>query len=397
MSMVRKNIFKITVVFLAVWLIFVIVVIAINYNKVIVGVKVGNISLAMKNKDQAREILTAEVAKFYGQKITIAYDNLRWEIFPEDLGINFDISRSLEKYWDIGRKRKSPFLNISRQIQGIFRGYDLPMEVNLDRSVFVKFYQKNLAYLDKPARNSILAFKESLDNFTVIKEEWGEIINREKLIKDIENNAAFLSDLPIKLEIITDNPEVTILESEIAKEIIEYMAGNVPFFLTLNGRKWKITEDDLIDFLEFPTEYPDEIEKYFLSAGLRNYDKNNRIMGVNLNEKKIIDYLTILSTGINTEPVNAQLRFENGRVVVFALSQNGLRIDTGKSAKNIINSIKTGRNNAELIYEEIKPEIVTNDIDNLGITAFLGKGESNFWGSPESRKHNIQVGEIGRA
>ena len=392
MSIVRKNIFKITVVFLAIWLIFVIIVSAINYNKVIVGVKVGNISLAMKNKDQAREILTTETAKFYGQKIAVAYNNLRWEIFPEDLGINFDISRSLEKYWDIGRKRKSPFLNISRQIQGIFRGYDLPMEVNLDRSVFAKFYQKSLAYLDKPARNSILAFKGSLDNFTVIKEEWGEIINKEKLIKDIENNAAFLSDLPIKLEIITDNPEVTISESEIAKEIIEYMAGNVPFFLTLNGRKWKITEDDLIDFLEFPTEYPDEIEKYFLSAGLRNYDKNNRIMGVNLNEKKVIDYLTILSTGINTEPVNAQLRFENGRVVVFALSQNGLRINTEKSAKNTIESIKTGSKNIELIYEEIKPEIGTNDIDNLGITAFLGKGESNFWGSPESRKHNIKIG-----
>mgnify|MGYP001557906117 CR=1 FL=1 len=371
---------------------FVAVLWAVNFNRIIIGVKAGSISLAMKNKDQAREILTTETVKFYEQKVVIVYNDLVWEIFPEDLGINFDISRSVEKYWDIGRGQKNIFFNIGRQIKGVFRGYDLPLEINLDRSVFAKFYQKKLAYLDKPARNASFAFKGDLDNFTVIKEEWGKIINKEKLIKEIGEKAAFLSDAPIKLEIVADNPEVTILESEIAKEFIKYMAGNVPFSLTLNGKKWEISENDLIDFLEFPAEYPEEIEKYFLSAELQNYNKNNRIMGVNLNEKKVVDYLTIMSTGINSEPTDAQLRFENGRVVVFALSQNGLRIDTEKSAENIVKSIKSGGDNTELIYQEIEPNIRTSDIDNLGIVALLGKGESNFWGSPESRKHNIKVG-----
>lgn len=387
----RKNILKTIVVFLAMGLIFTIAVIIINYNRVIVGVRIGNISLAMKSKDQAREILTAKTAEFSEQKIAIVHNDLAWEILPEELGINFDINRSLEKSWDIGREEKNIFLNISRQIKGIFRGYDLPMEINLDRSVFAKFYQKNLTYLDKPARNASLTFRGRLDNFTAVKEEGGEIINKEKLIKEIENQAAFLSHWPIKLEIAADNPEVTNSENKIAKEIIKYMAENIPFFVTLNGKKWAILENDLIDFLEFPAEYPGEIEKYFLSAELQNYDKNNLIMGVDLNEKKVVDYLTILSTSINKEPTNAQLRFEDGRVVVFALSQNGLRIDAGKSAINLIKSIKNGSNNTELIYWEIEPDIRTSDINNLGIVALLGKGESNFWGSPDSRKHNIKV------
>ena len=127
----KKNIFKITVVFLTIWLILVIALIAINHNKIIIGVKAGNIYLSGKNKDQAREILTAEITEFYGQKITIAYNNLEWEIFPEDLGINFDTSRSLEKYWNIGRERKNIFSNINRQIKGVFRKYDFISEDQL--------------------------------------------------------------------------------------------------------------------------------------------------------------------------------------------------------------------------------------------------------------------------
>lgn len=387
----KKNILKISAIFLAAGIFFVAVLWIINFNKIIIGVKAGNISLGLKSDDQARKILEAETGKFYARQIIIANNDLKWGVLPEELGVSFDISRSLEKYQNIGQKNNL-FFNAGRQIKSVFRGYNLPLEINLDRSVFAKFYQKNLAYLDKPARNASFVFKGRLNNFTITNEEWGTIINKERLMKEIEDKAAFLSDAPIVLEIITDTPEATNSESEVAKEIIKNMAGNVPFFLTLNNKKWEITEDDLIGFLEFPAEYPEEIEKYFPSAGLRNYNKNNRIMGVDLNEKKVIDYLTVLSTGINTEPTNAQLRFENGRVVVFSLSQNGLRVDAEKSAKSIIKSVKTGGNSMELVYEEIEPDIRTEDIDNLGIVAFLGKGESNFWGSPESRKHNIKVG-----
>lgn len=389
--MAKKNIFKIIVLFLAAGIFFIAVLWVVNFNKIIIGVRVGNISLGFKSDKQVREILEAETEKFYAQKISIVSDDLRLEVFPKELGVSFDIPRSLERYQNIGQKNNI-FFNIGQQIKGVFNGYNFSLEVIFDRFVFEKFYQKNLVYLDKPARNVSFAFNGSLSNFTVIGEERGIIINKEKLIKEIEDKAEFLSDAPIILEVVVDIPEATNLESEAAKEIVKNMARNIPFFLVLNGKKWEITEDDLIGFLEFPAEYPGEIERYFPSAVLRNYDKNNLIMGVDLNENKVVEYLTVLSTVINTEPTDAQLRFENGRVVVFSLSQNGLRVDVEKSAKNMIDSIKTGGNGAELVYWEIEPNIRTEDIDNLGIVSFLGKGESNFWGSPESRKHNIRVG-----
>ena len=61
---------------------FVAVLWAVNFNRIIIGVKAGSISLAMKNKDQAREILTTETVKFYEQKVVIVYNDLVWEIFP---------------------------------------------------------------------------------------------------------------------------------------------------------------------------------------------------------------------------------------------------------------------------------------------------------------------------
>jgi len=46
----------------------------------------------------------------------------------------------------------------------------------------------------------------------------------------------------------------------------------------------------------------------------------------------------------------------------------------------------------ELAVVKTQPEVTTENIDNLGITALLGAGESNFYGSPRNRRHNIAVG-----
>ncbi|MCK4525175.1 MAG: VanW family protein, partial [Candidatus Andersenbacteria bacterium] len=46
----------------------------------------------------------------------------------------------------------------------------------------------------------------------------------------------------------------------------------------------------------------------------------------------------------------------------------------------------------QMIVKKVQPEITTESIDNMGITAILATGESNFYGSPKNRRHNIAVG-----
>lgn len=379
--------------------IFILTLNLLNRNKIIIGVEVANIPLGFKNTDKAKDVLLAETEKFNAQGIAITYNNQEWRARPEDMGITLDIISTIQKTKHIGREKRI-IIGIGQQIKALFKIYKLPVEINWDENKFNNFYQKELAILDEQAQNSTIQFQsrpfsvyqKGGTKIKIIPEKWGQIIDKKNLIQDLLNRMLFLSATPVEIKIAPDIPAVTESETDIAQEIIKKMAENSPYIITLQDNEYKIPMEDLITWIEFKPEKPDDIEIYFSSDNLNKYTKDNLILGVDLNEEKIKDYLTVFATGVNKEPVNAQLRFEDGRVTVFALSQNGIALDLKKGAENLRKNIKNSAKYTKLTYRETKPEINTEDINNLGITTLLGVGESNFYGSPEARKHNIKVG-----
>ena len=118
--------------------------------------------------------------------------------------------------------------------------------------------------------------------------------------------------------------------------------------------------------------------------------------------EKIKDYLlTFIIPQVNREPVNAQLEYENKKVEVFSLSYEGVFVEIEKSKNKINANIFREENykdnlkkniEIEIVTEKVQPEITIESIDNMGITALLATGESNFYGSTKNRRHNITVG-----
>ena len=111
--------------------------------------------------------------------------------------------------------------------------------------------------------------------------------------------------------------------------------------------------------------------------------------------------MTFIVPQVNCEPVNAQLEYENEKVEVFSLSQEGVSLKAEENKNEIYKNIFREENyeddsekdiKIEIITEKVQPEITTESIDNMGITALLATGESNFYGSSKNRKHNIAVG-----
>jgi vancomycin resistance protein YoaR len=51
-----------------------------------------------------------------------------------------------------------------------------------------------------------------------------------------------------------------------------------------------------------------------------------------------------------------------------------------------------GESTAEIYFDRKEPKITLEKINNLGINTLIGRGESDFSGSPASRIHNIKVG-----
>lgn len=70
----------------------------------------------------------------------------------------------------------------------------------------------------------------------------------------------------------------------------------------------------------------------------------------------------------------------------------GKSLNKDESVKAIISGIKIGQKDIILKLDDKEPEISLKKLYSMGIYTTIGKGESNFSGSPDFRIHNIKVG-----
>ena len=111
------------------------------------------------------------------------------------------------------------------------------------------------------------------------------------------------------------------------------------------------------------------------------------------NGEKIESFLIALARNINQPPANARLNVdENGNIEEVSPSRPGQQVNIPKTASNISAALMRGRNSTQLELSETPPQITLASAKQLGITTLLGRGESNFTGSPNSRTHNIKIG-----
>ena len=150
-------------------------------------------------------------------------------------------------------------------------------------------------------------------------------------------------------------------------------------------------------FIISPQELKTWIEKYDrFYTGKQEY---------RIDRQKITLYLESISKEINTAPVDARFSISNGKITEFSTPQNGRLLNVPESRANIISvltqntnsplspsDISGGGNKTELVVDEMEPKLTLDEVNNLEINTLLGRGESNFAGSPDSRIHNIGVG-----
>ncbi len=147
-------------------------------------------------------------------------------------------------------------------------------------------------------------------------------------------------------------------------------------------------------FVVSTEEFKTWIEKYGRSfTGKQEY---------RINQQKITSYLENIAKEIDIAPTDARLSVINGKIAEFSTAQRGRLLNIPESRVSIISALtqnayssaKTpdGENTVELVIDEIEPKLALDKINDLGINTLLGRGESNFTGSPQPRIHNIGVG-----
>lgn len=132
-----------------------------------------------------------------------------------------------------------------------------------------------------------------------------------------------------------------------------------------------------------------ETVRGWLEPYVRSYSGKEDIR---ISSEKIGEYLTSIAPLVNIQPVNAKFILVDGKAEEFIQSEYGRSLDIDAAKKLIISAIANGDNEVNLPVKLVEPVITLNKINELGITALIGRGESDFKGSPSSRVHNIKIG-----
>lgn len=353
-------------------------------DRILPNVFINGESYSGLTAQEAENRLEKKLKGFQEKGISFVCENSSYDMSLEEIGISISAEETISNGFVYGH-RNDAVENLKDRINVHRNNISIPLVYKIDEEKFGSYIKENLAEIEDQPKN--FSYKYENDEFIPISAKSGIVVDINKLKNDISKNISELENRVIRIELVRKDPEANIDKNDqallrannlLAKKIV----------LEYNSSRWKIIKEDFALWIDFGAiDNPD--------------NKSEKILDVKANEEKIKDYLLALVPQINSEPVNAQLEFKKGKIEIFSLSQEGVSLDIEKNTDEIRKIIFMKENykddseteiDIQMTIKKIQPEITTESIDNMGITALLATGESNFSGSPNNRKHNIAVG-----
>jgi vancomycin resistance protein YoaR len=237
----------------------------------------------------------------------------------------------------------------------------------------VKNLKENFSSLEKPPVNA--GIKIVNDNIEITGEQSGYVFDYQKATDQVINNLNNLKLGKINIALIFTNPEIKKNDTATAVKDVQDFLNTEKITLTFEDKKWEIKKEDLINWLEFQR------------------DEQSRQVKIGFNKDKVLESLKPITTEINVEAKDARFQLANGRVTEFQASQDGQAVNLDESYQKINTLVfASSTKPIELVIDKTQAQIGAGDLNDLGVKELIGRGTSNFAGSPKNRRFNIALG-----
>jgi vancomycin resistance protein YoaR len=331
---------------------------------------IGDSNVTFLNKTQAYQVLKTKTEQRLTSNINFNYNNQTYSINLATASANLAYSFAIDNAFMLGHSETWPN-RLFAQVKNLFS----PQIVSVDHKLIIDSQLNliNRKVLTEPV-NAKLVIDESNPATTsaaisITEGKSGQELDSDLIKKqtsDYLNYGHYDPNLPIK----SKEPQVTTAKALTAKQFIESNSKE-PLTLNFDQNKWVIDTKVLLTFI--------------------NLEKDNI-----LDSDTMASFLKEMVSSKIDQPVQeGQFNFDENtkRVTAFKASQEGRKLDLEKSIALINYSLKnSGPKNITLPVEVVKPKILTENVNNMGINELIGEGISNFAGSIENRIYNVGHG-----
>ncbi len=177
-------------------------------------------------------------------------------------------------------------------------------------------------------------------------------------------------------------------------------AAEDAFTLTYKDQTFSVSDQELSEWKGRQTLAPSKILnlapanfKSSLLVFVGQEPQNNTLVRTyNHHLGSIYNFVEGFSDKINTDLQEPTLKIENNLAVEFTPPKDGLKVDVYKTALNTLNALELGKKELGVVVYDTKPQNSLATLNDLGINELISTGISGFKGSPNNRRHNINVG-----
>ncbi|MDZ7798856.1 MAG: VanW family protein [Patescibacteria group bacterium] len=345
------------------------------------GFEIGNYSLegqsynqVLSRLNQFEEVINEQGLKYkYNEKEIAVRPNISSTEDPDFVYkiIDFENKKTVNEVYEFARG-ENYLDNFLKHLAAFFNGLEIKIAYELNEEELISILENNFSEFETPAQKAQLKLNEE-DSFEKIPEKEGDIFSYSLLVKQTKKSIENLKNEIHYLYLKKDTPDIKLNQTDQAFNDIEDVLNLFPASLTYQDKKWEIKKEDVKKYLDF--DIREDQVKLGLKKEFKNYLKDN------------------ITDEVNQAVKEGKFNMENGKVSEFQASQKGLSLNNEKTIEKIEKEIiDSQKRQTALVVDITRPKVTTQSINDLGITELVGRGQSNFAGSPRNRRHNIAVG-----
>ncbi len=363
----------------------------ISQGKVLARTTIGTLPVGEMTYEEATQALDTRVKEVFDKGIQVSFrgEQFTVEVILSDAGnpeiayplVSYDTQVTMKNL----QEREAGYNPLERLIAYVF-GQKIDPSATVDTERLKSVIEKELAQYETPAQDAKLVVKG--DTITVEAEREGLAFPHDRIVASVSGQMATLTSPSVTAELERDVPDIELAEAQAKISMAQKVLAGAPYMIVHEDKKWALDKELVSTMLAVFRETSETVGS-----------TDSRVLGtsddiaIGLAPDELEEYLEmIVVKDINVEAQQGKFEMKNGRVVEFQPSRTGLKLDINESVQQINDNIVAGVSDpTALVVVESEPDITVGDVNTFGIKELVGRGTTNFKGSPKNRRFNINL------
>ena len=335
------------------------------------GVAVGELSATA-----ARQAIEQHFAPFLAQPVTLTYADHTWTPTLAELGVRIELDRAVAMALAAGRQ--NGFLTNLREVLAVYQnGLEVPLHLTVDQATMQAYMLQRVAEVEQPAVDATLTLNGT--TISSVPAALGQQVLMSETLQEITAALQSLDPQQVALRTRALHPrlsDATVREAQAA--IASILAGPLTFMVEGQSAPVVWSLEDVAGLVR--------VERVAGSAG--------DTLAVSADPALVMAKLVTLANATEAKGSNPRVDWNGGDLRITKDGTSGRRVNEERAAPAILAALAQPATARTLVLpmREVPSPVTAANLNQLGLTALLSVGQSDFSGSAAYRITNIKAG-----